>query len=117
MRKFLLILFSLIFVCMSVVTVRALLERSVFDNGALMRDLWFQATLCDAYFGFITFGVWVCYRESLVWKKFVWMTGILLFGNFAMSAYVLWNLFHLPADAEFSQLLLKPDSTPAGVNS
>ena len=42
--------------CMTWITVAASLDRSVLQAGSdLWPDLWFRATLMDAYFGFLTF--------------------------------------------------------------
>lgn len=108
MKTALRFLFGGIFLAMTIVTVNASMERSVFDNGHLLRDAWFQATLCDAYFGFITFCVWVGYRERSRLKKSAWIVAVLLLGNFAMSGYVLWQLARMRDDEPLSSLLLKP---------
>lgn len=68
---------------------------------------WFIATLCDAYFGFLTFYVWVFYKEKSVVGRIVWFVLIMLLGNLAMSAYMLIHLFKLPSDAHASKLLLR----------
>ena len=77
---------------MLAVTVRASLVRSVLDNGPLMRDVWFQATLADAYFGFVMFYVWVFYRERTISRRAGWFVGIMLLGNIAMATYALLAL-------------------------
>jgi hypothetical protein len=56
------------------------------------------ATLWDAYFGFITFWVWVAYKERTVWARVSWLVLILALGNIAMSFYVLIQLFRLKPD-------------------
>ena len=64
---------------------------------------WAVATLYDAYFGFITFFVWVAYKETRMWARILWLVLILALGNIAMSLYVLIQLFRLkpeePAEA------------------
>jgi hypothetical protein len=66
---------------------------------------WFIATLADAYWGFITFYCWVCYKEISWVRRLLWLVAILLLGNIAMSAYVLNKLFRLPEDATAGDLL------------
>lgn len=93
-------LFVAIFVAMIVVTVRASLVRPVFDNAALLADPWFQATLCDAYFGFLTFYVWVAWKERSWLSRLCWFVLIMGLGNLAMSVYVLLQLKKLPREGE-----------------
>lgn len=88
-RGWLTCLFASILGGMLLVTIRASLVRSVLDNGHLMRDVWFQATLADAYFGFLAFYVWVAYRERSWIGRVVWFIAIMLLGNIAMSVYAL----------------------------
>ena len=71
---------------------------------------WAMATLYDAYAGFITFYVWVAYKEVALWKRAGWLVLILALGNIAMSAYVLIQLFQLTADEPASRILFRrPD--------
>jgi predicted permease len=68
---------------------------------------WFIATLFDCYFGFLTFYVWLAYKETGWLARALWLVGILLLGNIAMSAYMLVTLFRLPSDARMEQVLLR----------
>jgi hypothetical protein len=51
--------------------------------------------LFDAYFGFLTFYVWVAYKERHWAAKAMWFVLIMGLGNMAMSTYVLIQLFKL----------------------
>lgn len=73
---------------------------------------WAVATLFDAYCGFITFFVWVCFKERTVAMRAVWFVLIMTLGNIAMSSYVLLQLFRLKPDEPVSNILIKR-STPA----
>lgn len=53
---------------------------------------WFIATMGDAYWGFITFFVWVCFKQKSVIARTAWFIAIILLGNIAMSAYCLSEL-------------------------
>jgi hypothetical protein len=107
-RLFLFLLFSGILAGMIAVTVTASLERGIFVAGQeLMQDAWFRATLCDAYFGFITFYVWVAYRERRIAGQIGWFVAIMLLGNIAMSIYVLLQLIRMAPDAPLESLLLR----------
>ena len=66
---------------------------------------WTIATLFDAYYGFITFFVWVAYKEQRWLPRIGWLIAILLLGNMAMSAYVLLQLRKLPANEPLARLL------------
>ncbi|MEW4531099.1 MAG: DUF1475 family protein [Maioricimonas sp. JB045] len=109
MRIVLTLVFGGILVAMLSVTVVASLDRSVFSVGAeLTSDPWFIATLVDAYCGFLTFYVWVAYREQGWPARGVWFVLIMCLGNIAMAIYVLWQLWMLPAGAPIESLLLRP---------
>ena len=79
--------------CMSWITTIASLDRNVLEAGrSLWPDPWFIATLMDAYFGFLTFYVWVAYKEQSWVARGAWFLAIMLLGNFAISGYLLWQL-------------------------
>ncbi len=106
MKTRLIILFVGIFVCMTYATVIATLDRGVFTAGRdLWPDRWFRATLLDAYCGFLTFYVWVAYKESWWLPRSIWFVLIMLLGNFAMSGYVLWQIVKLK-EFSWERLLL-----------
>jgi hypothetical protein len=65
---------------------------------------WFIATLCDAYWGFVTFLVWVGYKQTTRSAQFAWIVAVLLLGNIAMAAYCLSELFLLPASGRLADL-------------
>lgn len=93
MNRLLQLLFVLILVSMIGVTTWASLDRDIFTAGSeLIKDRWFIATLMDAYFGFLTFFVWVAWREVTMTRRLVWFVLIMCLGNIAMSAYVIWQL-------------------------
>jgi hypothetical protein len=70
---------------------------------------WTIATLMDAYFGFLTFYVWVFFKESRWLPRVAWFIAIMLLGNMAMSAYVLLQLLRLRADQPASAVLTTPN--------
>jgi hypothetical protein len=69
---------------------------------------WFIATLFDTYFGFLTFWLWLAYRERSWVARILWLIAILALGNIAMSSYMLILLWRLPSDAGVRQVLLRP---------
>ena len=110
MRLLLTVIFSLILLGMVWVTVVASLERNVFTAGSeLMTDAWFRATLADAYFGFVTFYVWVAYRERSWTGRILWLIAIMLLGNMAMAVYGLWQLSRANTQWPLYAILLRPE--------
>lgn len=108
MRIFLILLFSAILISMVAATVTASLDRGIFVAGReLIGDAWFRATLYDAYFGFITFYVWVAYKERHLHRQAGWFVAIMLLGNIAMSIYVLLQLARMAPNDRLESLLLR----------
>ena len=104
MKLFLKLLFGAIFVWMTVMTIRTSLAVSLLEAWpSYTANPWAVATLYDAYFGFLTFYVWVAYKEPKMWSRIVWFLLIMGLGNIAMSLYVLIQLQRLrqeePAEA------------------
>jgi predicted permease len=81
--------------------------------ASLTSHPWFIATLCDAYWAFLAFYLWVWYREPGRAARVLWLAAIVLLGNIAMAAYALAALSRLPADATAAQLLLRSQPLPA----
>jgi hypothetical protein len=108
MRVFLLILFAAILVAMIGVTTYASLEKNVFDAGPELRaSRWFQATLVDAYFGFLTFYVWVAYKERTWTGRALWFVAIMGLGNMTMALYMLVQLLRWDTRTGAAGLLLR----------
>ena len=108
MRAMLIGLFSVILVVMIGVTVWAGSNSSLLDpavRAAYNAQPWAIATLFDAYCGFITFFVWVAYRERGAGIKLLWLVLILVLGNIAMSSYVLLQLFRMKQGEPLMSLL------------
>lgn len=113
MRTFLKLLFLAILLAMLAITTYASMERNLVDAGReLMTDRWFQATLLDAYFGFLTFYVWVAYKEQSLGRRLLWFVLIMCLGNIAMAIYMLIQLAQLRSGAPIGTLLLRSKDTP-----
>ena len=101
-------LFGSIFVFMVGITTIVSLKSNLFEVlPAMLRHPWTVATLWDAYLGFLTFYVWVVYKESRAWTRILWFVLIMGLGNIAISFYMLVQLFRLPKDAPVEALLLR----------
>lgn len=108
MKLFLKILFGAIFVWMVAMTLHVQSYKSLVLSStefSWQSSPWAVATLFDAYFGFTTFFVWVCFKESKLAMKIVWFVLIMTLGNIAMSGYVLIQLFRLKPEDPASAIL------------
>ena len=98
MRLFLKLLFIAVFLVMVAVNIRAALAMNILDSvQSFSANPWAVATLYDAYCGFLTFYVWVAYKERALWARVLWFLLIMGLGNIAMSSYALKELFKLKA--------------------
>jgi hypothetical protein len=105
-KLFLQLLFGAIFLCMTVMTVRTSLAVSLWEAWPnFASNPWAVATLWDAYFGFLTFYLWVLYKERNFWARILWFVLIMGLGNIAMSFYVLLQLRQLRADDPIDTVL------------
>lgn len=103
------IFFGVVLIAMLIVTTWASLDKNVFEGGALvMAEPWGVATLFDTYFAFLTFYLWVLYKESGWIARILWFVAILLLGNFAMAFYALIQIQKSPDDSMEGILLRKP---------
>jgi hypothetical protein len=113
MLWFLRVLFGVVLASMLWVTSWASLQCPLF---AVPREVyahpWFIATMFDAYWGFMTFFVWVCFKQTGWLARVAWLLAILFLGNIAMSAYCLSELFSLPAGGKPADLLVARRDEP-----
>ncbi len=104
--------FLVVLVAMFWVTWRASLDRGVMQAFAeIAADPWGLATLFDAYFAFLTFYLWLAYKEASWLARALWLLGILLLGNFAIASYVLLQLFTLPPGGSMKDLLMRREGS------
>jgi hypothetical protein len=104
------ILFGAIFVWMVLTTLHVQSHKSILlspSEFSWQASPWAVATLFDAYFGFLTFFVWVCFKERSVALKCLWFVLIMALGNIAMSGYILLQLFKLRPDEPASAILTR----------
>jgi len=103
------VLLSLILLSLLGYTLWASTRQPVWEWRGLLDgpDRWWTiATLLDAYYGFITFFVWVCFKERSTLTRIGWFVAIMLLGNMAMASYVLIQLLRLDKDQPLSAILL-----------
>lgn len=114
MIKVLRILFVVILASMLWVTTWASLQCPLFGvPRAVATHPWFIATMFDAYWGFITFFVWVAYRQTAWVARIAWLLAILALGNIAMSSYCLAALWQAPKDGNLSDVLVSRKAGPS----
>ncbi len=90
------------------VTVWASLDKNVLEGFAyLFAERWGWATLADAGCGFLTFFVWVFYKETSWGARLGWFMAIMALGNIAMSFYVLRQISKLAPGSRLEDLLLR----------
>jgi hypothetical protein len=108
-RNTLIVLFSAILISLFVFTSWASTQQPVWEWRGLTDgpDRWWTiATLMDAYFGFLTFYVWVFFKERSAIARVGWFVAIMLLGNMAMATYVLLQLARLKPGQPVSSILL-----------
>ena len=102
------LLFGFILVSLLCFTIYASSKQPVWEWTGLTQGedrYWTAATLLDAYFGFTTFFVWVCFKERRWMPRVLWFIAIMLLGNMAMASYVLLQLARLRADQPATAIL------------
>jgi hypothetical protein len=106
MKLSLQLLFGAIFVWMVFATIRASLTMGLVEAWpSYAANPWAVATLYDAYCGFITFYVWVLFKERSHWVRFLWFLLIMGLGNIAMSLYVLIQISRLKPNQPVQSIL------------
>ena len=68
---------------------------------------WFLATLLDAYWAFIAFFVWVAWKERALLARVLWFVALILLGNLAIAAYMLRELFTIPANGPLDPVVTR----------
>ena len=106
MLPFLRALFLVVIASMLCVTSWASLKCPMFSiPREVYAHPWFIATLADAYWGFITFFVWVCFKQTTLLARLGWFIAIMVLGNIAMAAYCLGELFAISSRDQLTSLL------------
>lgn len=112
-KRALQILFAFILVSLTAYNLWAGTRQPVWEWGGLTTppdNLWTIATLIDAYYGFVTFYMWVLWKESRALPRICWFIAIMLLGNIAMAFYVLRQLARLSPSDSMTELLATRNS-------
>lgn len=78
------------------VAIRA--ESLLVAGPRLAADPWGWVTILDVYLGFLVFGGYLCVRERRAARALPWLAAIMLLGNVATAAYVLWAIWRARGD-------------------
>jgi hypothetical protein len=109
-------LFTVILLSMLWVTTWASVQCPLFAvPRSVATHPWFIATMFDAYWGFATFFVWVCFKQATWSAKVAWFLAIMLLGNIAMSSYWLSELYTVKTDGKVSDLLTARRTGPGAL--
>jgi hypothetical protein len=107
---FLRALFTVVLGSMLWVTIWASLHVSLFDiPSSVASHPWFIATLFDTYWAFVTFYLWLAYKETAWISRGLWFVAIMLLGNIAMALYCLILLWRAPHHASVEQVFRRDD--------
>jgi hypothetical protein len=105
MILFLRALFLLVIASMVAATTWAGLHTPLFEiPREVFTHPWFLTTLLDAYWAFITFFVWLAWKEQNFAARVLWFVAVIGFGNLAMAAYFLRELFRVPAHSRLDPI-------------
>lgn len=94
-----------VLIAMLWVTSWASLKIPLWEAGPHVSDPWSVATLFDAYFGFLTFYLWVLYKERTPPSRTIWLVLVLTLGNIAMAIYLFRETFRAGKNASVKDLL------------
>jgi hypothetical protein len=68
---------------------------------------WFLATLLDAYWAFVSFYVWIAWKEQSFAARALWLVAVLALGNIAMAIYALRELGRVPATTPLAEVITR----------
>ena len=115
MRRLLQFLFAAIMLSVIGVNLWAGRQLSVFDSWpGFQANPWAMATLLDAYCAFLSFYVWVAWRERTLAGRVLWFALIMGLGSITMALYVLIALTRMKPGESVWAALFPPHAAEAG---
>lgn len=88
------VLFSVLLVAMGYSVVATQMKTPLFENWDYLAGVpWMKTTLQDFYTNVLVLSAWICYKESKLWKKALWILLLCTLGSIATVAYALIELF------------------------
>jgi hypothetical protein len=114
MKTFLTTVCLAVLAIMLYVTITASLQQDLIRATLnLWPNLWFRATLADAYCGFLFFWLWVAWREQSAAKAALWFVLIMALGNLAMASYLLLQVRRMQPGDSIEKLLQRRGGLPS----
>lgn len=108
MRKALIALFGVAFVFMSYTVINTSMKSNLFEEWDYLAGIpWMRATLWDFYGNVLVLSLWICYKESVLWKKILWILALAALGSIASCAYVLVQLFNAKDEDSLAAIFAK----------
>lgn len=103
---FLRVFFLLLWLVMTVVVIRTSLESNLFEVGPSLLEIpWMVATLWDFYINIAIIAIWMWAREKRWLVRSVWLLCFVVLGSIATVAYLLVQLFRVPASASIRDVI------------
>jgi hypothetical protein len=108
MIRLLRIVFLIVMAIMLALIAWASMKQALWEiPPAVVGNPWFITTLFDVYFAFLAFWLWVAYKETTWLARIAWLLAICALGSVAIAAYLLIQLYRVPADAKLERVLLR----------
>ena len=86
-------------------TIITSLKQPIWAASYLFQEPWFNATIIDAYLGFLIFYLWVFYLEKTNCKRLFWFLAIMLLGNIVMGLYIFLRAYNSPSNISMKAFL------------
>ena len=86
--------FVALFLFMTYTVIDTQLKTPLAANWEFLSNVpWMKTTLLDFYTNVLVLSAWICYKESKIWKKAMWILLMCTLGSIGTVAYVLIQLF------------------------
>lgn len=93
---------------MCYIVISTSIESNLFTEWDFLASIpWMRATLWDFYANAFVIYLWMCYKESGVVRKILWLILMFCLGSIASCAYVIIELFRLKPNEGIKDLLIK----------
>ena len=114
MKGLIAVFFGVVLAVMIGVTTAASLDRGIFVAlEELWPDLWFRATLADAYFAFLTVYLWVAWRERSLAARALWFVLFMALGSIGIALYFFTRVLPgKPADPATDPFTRREEARP-----
>ena len=93
---------------MCYIVISTSIESNLFTEWDFLASIpWMRATLWDFYANAFVIYLWMCYKETGVVRKILWLILMFCLGSIASCAYVIIELFRLKSNEGIKDLLIK----------